>query len=481
MAGGTEIDLRRDDPVTFQEQSERKAEFKVLRHEGYVLEMEHLHFGHDSIFMFPDYNIDGNDDLYVTSIAVVAQTLIHARDNTDQKLLIVGHADSSGPSVYNFELSLKRANVVKSLVEGDGDGWVGLIEEKHKVRDRQHALKWAARTRAWNCDPGACDNIDGPMTRNATKWLKQNYNFDVTQSANEEVEVNETFDNDAWTIIFELIQDELGFMLEVDDAGLAEFRSNLSFVGDVGAFGGGEFFPISGSRQDNYRNPNDRRVEIMFFTAEHEPILDGGPNSGQPPDGMQVVYDPRIYSWIHVPVEALPRPVWIELHTVDVLGYFVPDTALKLVPEIGEHQTITTDNYGHYSGRLWGNGRFFVYLEDGTPVMYGASVPEEMRGGAETDPLGRGPTAIIHPRLTRRAITEIVVPGENDAIIEEQREAMAIYSRPPRTGRQSVRAVPHEMGRGEPTFQEISSRGPEHTHTMVILEFHQYCKKQLLV
>ncbi len=87
----------------------------------------------------------------------------------DKRVLICGHADRSGETAYNFELSALRAEGVYHLLTGNRPAWAKLAASKHRVEDYQQIMKYYAVTNRWRCDPGAIDNTWGRKTEAATK------------------------------------------------------------------------------------------------------------------------------------------------------------------------------------------------------------------------------------------------------------------------------------------------------------------------
>jgi outer membrane protein OmpA-like peptidoglycan-associated protein len=169
-------------------------------------------------------------------------------DNAPCRLLVVGHADTTGAPAYNDKLSLSRAEATIAYLRDDVDGWLAFygqaVEAKQrwgKVEDRlmitampgfatkirsEDAVRWYQRTRDLEVD-----GVAGPQTRRAL----------VTE------------------------------YMSLDGASLSDF------VGDIEAtaHGCGENFPLDDTGDeldaapaDDRRDPTDRRVELFFFDPE---------------------------------------------------------------------------------------------------------------------------------------------------------------------------------------------------------------------
>jgi outer membrane protein OmpA-like peptidoglycan-associated protein len=171
--------------------------------------------------------------------------------NSPAKLLIVGHADTTGGDTYNEQLSLERARSTLAYLRDDVDTWLGLydtgIDKKQRwgaPEDRmmlismpdfrekpkgEDAVRWFQRTRGLKVD-----GVAGPQTR--------------TQL------ITEYMGLDGSTL--------LGSAVEATAHGCGEY---FPLLGDTAAGGAGELDPTP---EDEKRDPTDRRVELFFFDRE---------------------------------------------------------------------------------------------------------------------------------------------------------------------------------------------------------------------
>src|SRR5262245_37073993 len=79
---------------------------------GFVIEVEDVHFHHDSAVFLADYGAFAKpvdeDSERVVGLSAISVCYKHAETHPDQKLLIAGHTDTTGQPSYNFPLSQKR-------------------------------------------------------------------------------------------------------------------------------------------------------------------------------------------------------------------------------------------------------------------------------------------------------------------------------------------------------------------------------------
>jgi hypothetical protein len=129
---------------------------------------------------------------------------------------------------------------------------------------------------------------------------------------------------------------ELQDLLDTDAAGLDELRGRLQFL-DSGrnAVGCGESHPIPGAHADRpgtaeseskvaptlgqpsdasgvdeFRNVMNRRVELLFFAAGHEPKLDCHPSAGKCNPKVCEIYDSDHFDFEHIPCPPRePKPL----------------------------------------------------------------------------------------------------------------------------------------------------------------------------
>jgi outer membrane protein OmpA-like peptidoglycan-associated protein len=286
---------------------------------GFRAELEDLLFHFDSAVMLPEgprglVGASDPDRTKVTGLEALAAAMSHAVLHPDRKIVLTGHADTSGADAGNLVLSGLRAKNVFAVLTGGRKEWVDTADARHKVEDYQAILKWAARQRGWPTDPGEVDGKDGPATREALENLQRNYNLEFKK----EIDVDGKIGPETWGAVFDLYQEDLARLLVADAAKMDSIRSGLVFV-DAGRkhVGCGENFPIELKDRDNFKSQANRRVEILFFDPGQEPLL---PCHASPdacdPDKCDL-YGKNRYVFEPIPESVVNGPVTIQLKYED--------------------------------------------------------------------------------------------------------------------------------------------------------------------
>lgn len=306
---GTPI-TRRDHDRQFDRVSNETHTFILQRFQARVLEVEDVHFNHDSAVMLPDWgdcdhNVDTADQNDVSGLAILRTAYLHAQRHTEDQLLIAGHTDRSGGDAYNLTLSELRAKNVHALLMGDRDEWVRIAQQKHKPEDIKQILKWVDTTYGWGCDPGPVNETPLPQPSPAVLTFQQRYNQEFhppaptppdsgtttsdadATSESETAEASEPIGEDGyvgeetWGAFFDVYMKGLKEMLQTDDAGLQSLRDGITFMNDGQRLVGcGERHPISEDTRDGIRSRVNRRVEMLFFDPAELPNMDCHPGSG---------------------------------------------------------------------------------------------------------------------------------------------------------------------------------------------------------
>jgi hypothetical protein len=299
--------------------------FQLAPLRGQVLEMEDVHFNHDSAVLLPglgDCDPAAPPPQRVTGLAVLAAALLHARDAPEQALLVAGHTDTSGGPAYNVRLSQQRADGVVAALRGDEDAWVAIARAKSKVEDYQQILAWVAWLWGWPCDPGPVDGVHGSGTNAAVKAFQR--------MAGDELERTLSVDGDVgrqtWGAIFEVYMRVLADVLELDRAGLTALQSELRWVDDGRrGVGCGESFPIEERGVDNYRSATNRRVELLFFDPGEAPELHCHAAAGQCVADRCDLYSTASYQVTYLPCPPLVlQPRELALGLTAVAGLYKP-------------------------------------------------------------------------------------------------------------------------------------------------------------
>jgi outer membrane protein OmpA-like peptidoglycan-associated protein len=300
---------------------------EVSRFEGAILEMEDVNFHFDSAVLLPDPKCDDDpgtpDQDRITGLAVLRVAYLHAQDNPDQELLVAGHTDTTGDAGYNLTLSRHRAENVLFALTGDRDAWVKTADERHRVEDYQHILKWAANTFGWECDPGEIDNHEGPRTHRAVLGFQKRYNLELEKN----IAVDGVMGKETWGAFFDVYMMELCILLETDEAGLEKLQKQLKFLPPK-TVGCGESHPIPGASADRpgtsesetkvkptagqpkdakgadgFRSVTNRRVELLFFEPGHKPKLDCHPAETKCKPDVCEIYRLGAFQMRHLPCD----------------------------------------------------------------------------------------------------------------------------------------------------------------------------------
>jgi hypothetical protein len=248
---------------------------------AWVLEMEDELFRQDSAVFMPDALDETPGDApvegeppRVTGLEGLKVVFLFLAEHPDRRMLITGHSDTVGEMRYNRDLSLKRARSVELHLVGGQDSretWAkDIVQRKHHPKDIQHILKWASDKFAWDTDPGDVDGRHGPRTQKAL--------LDFHKRCNEELgldlPVHGQVTVDTWRGVFELYQDALQMLLDADDEDMERFhRKQLRWVHPIRHVDGcGESWPADASRKRT-----NRRVEILFFDKNENPVFKSDP------------------------------------------------------------------------------------------------------------------------------------------------------------------------------------------------------------
>ena len=82
----------------------------------------------------------------------LAKALVFSLKYPDRSILVMGHADTSGKPVLNRRLTEARGKAVVALLVGDRQLFSEAVEEFNREEDSATVLRYAARTRGWDCE-----------------------------------------------------------------------------------------------------------------------------------------------------------------------------------------------------------------------------------------------------------------------------------------------------------------------------------------
>lgn len=425
-----------------------------------MVELEDLHFHHDSAVLMPDHDpadaTDAKSGADLTALSVLRACYLYAKDNPKKKVVCLGHTDRSGNDAYNIELSALRAKNVWAVMMGKQDEWTAVCKKKHVASDYQLILKWLANVRYWlDCDPGKIDGIHGNQTSNALRAFKKHYNKDYGGSLADSGAV----DKATWDAFFEMYMVGLAGVMQVDEGGLDPYRQSFDWL-SPGWDGCGEAHPKTPSTVANYRSPVDRRVEVLFFEPGEEPrFRDCHPSAkSRVPEQCELYRKDFLgkpfYKVTPIPVETSAT---VSLSLAEVRGLYKPgfsdpaDIKAKNARASGYQKGYKSQDD---LGRIFINqiprvdttvswedvkkkNQQYIELSATVEVAAGA-LPEDAQAVWEwTDP--------------------VVLPNESDM----RNDAVAVISpEDPATGKRKLRNgvcdFPKDESGGEPTFEQIA-------------------------
>lgn len=354
---------RRDHGVTFDRETTEDHEFRLQPFRGYILEVEDVHFHHDSAVLLPNYDETDDSDDADPGLSVLVAALEHQHLFPKQTVLITGHADTSGPGQYNIGISIKRAQAVFHAIMGEREPWVAIALGQHKVEDYQLILTWIADTKDWDCDPDGVDNVNGPSTRQAVKNFQTLYNdaFDAKIATDGDV------GKETWGAIFDVYMDTVQNLIRTNKSGLTKLRAQMNFLGPK-VVGCGENWPIEAPQRSNYRSKINRRVEVLFFDPGQEPKLDCHSGGSACTPLLCEIYNLKMYKFTPLPLPVLlPNTIHLTLDS----PWFVPETE---VLNVGYTITGPLDQLEHVRMKV-------VAEDDPGTTLFATELPADAASG----------------------------------------------------------------------------------------------------
>lgn len=274
--------------------------------QGHLIEMEDIHFHHDSAVLLADPKCEESESVPVeeriTGLSVLATCLKHAQGHSRELLLLAGHADTSGDAQYNVGLSERRAQNVLFALTGDREKWAHSSDEKYQVEDYQAILAWIDARFGFGTDPQESDNKHGPGTDKALRAFQKRYNSDFGAS----IAVDGEIGLETWRAFFDMYMLALQDICGTDADGLSDLRKSLTFLdGKRLTVGCGENHPIEAADKDDFRSKTNRRVELLFFDPKaRTPKLDCHPAAGKCSSKVCEIYGKGFFAFNHIPCGA---------------------------------------------------------------------------------------------------------------------------------------------------------------------------------
>ncbi len=257
----------------------------------------------ESAVPMPETLDEENDDAGVIEVVSSAYRVSFEAE-TPQKVLVVGHTDTSGSNEFNDELSTERAAVLHALLIGDETTFGTLCEERHVRDDDEFVMAWVAKRFGWRV------NFDDHGQDPVLAFFEFRREFNASPFS---LESGHTIPDNAkyygaayWTAIFFLYESEVARILDTDNDGLDEYRETLDFLAPEHV-GCGENFPIDQVGFDGVRSQTNRRSEILFFDPDELPKMDCHAGDTCRPELCQV-HNPLLYHRVPLPIDPEDRP-----------------------------------------------------------------------------------------------------------------------------------------------------------------------------
>src|SRR5262245_7304023 len=330
-AKGTRI-TPRDRQKLFERITDQLHRFVLRRFQGFVLDVEDVHFHFDGAVLLPDFGdcgvvVDPSDRDRITGLAVIRATYRHPDAHPERKTMIAGHTAREGRASYNIDLSQLRADNVLHLLEGNRASWVRIADQKHRVEDYQQILKWVDIIWGWGCDPGDVDNRPGSKTKAAVKTFQQQYNrgaLHMPEGFQRNIAEDGVVGKETWGAFFDVYIQVLRFIVEVDEAGLIAKQQAIAprmLDPNKPTVGCGENHPLTANpvldrratreEREEIRRlaQKDRRVEILFFDPGEEPLLDCHPRAKQCLPDKCEIFKEGFFDLDPLDCEPIPPPV----------------------------------------------------------------------------------------------------------------------------------------------------------------------------
>jgi len=315
-----------------------------------MLEIEDTHFHLNSAVLLPGYAENassGTESGQAKGLGVLVAATIQVTQS-DQSILVVGHTDRSGSDTYNQSLSELRASNVYYALRGDRERWVASTLKKAKTEDYQCILAWLTNEEGWKCDPGEIDDIEDAEAHMALRNFQDEYNTRFKPS----IDSDGVIGPQTWGAIFNVYMEWVAITLGVDAAELHDMQESMTFL-TAPTLGCGERCPITPDTEGNYRNPVDRRVEILFFDPKEEPPAEAR-------DLCSILYLKGLYTFTPVPLD--PSGTVDTMTIIDEIEEPVSKASVEVTLTDGSKRTTRTSIKGKV--RVFGKKIAEVTVED---------------------------------------------------------------------------------------------------------------------
>lgn len=229
----------------------------VLKTQAHWVGGDDMHFRTDG--EFPLLGADGA----LLQVLATAAGRVKKPEQERETVICFGFASSAGDADSNRELSLRRAQVVKALLDRDESSWSTLAKANFETRDIQQFLSDLQASCGWECDPGAVDGQDGPKTKSAIGSFQKECNSRYKLGLKEDGDCGPK----TWGAVHRAILGQVQEVLGEDSTKAPSWPKPKWGNGGEGVYGNGEDFATGGDK------PDERSVQITFFAPGSEQPL----------------------------------------------------------------------------------------------------------------------------------------------------------------------------------------------------------------
>jgi peptidoglycan hydrolase-like protein with peptidoglycan-binding domain len=180
-----------------------------------------------------------------------------------ETVICFGFASGAGDPDSNRALSMRRAQVVKALLDRDESSWSTLAKVNFDTKDIQQFLSDLHASCGWECDPGAVDGQDGPQTKAAITSFQAECNSRYGLGLEEDGICGPK----TWTAVMRAIVGQVQGVRGEDSSKAPSWPKPNWGAGGEGVFGNGEDFATIGNK------PEERSVQITFLVPGAEQPL----------------------------------------------------------------------------------------------------------------------------------------------------------------------------------------------------------------
>jgi len=195
------------------------------------------------------------------NLDTVAVFMAQASARPGYRPLVLGHADPSGASAKNREISKARAESVWAFLVGDADLWLRSLKDDDEQAAMRVLLDWVSERFSWDVHTGHQDGWDQRCDVALATYRKR-----ASVHLETELRESDTITLDDWHAAFALMEGALCASLLDAPESLRTLRDRLA-ASEVRRIACGDALSEQGPLEE--RNPShDRRVELVLLEDE---------------------------------------------------------------------------------------------------------------------------------------------------------------------------------------------------------------------